>query len=92
MMAYVITMARFSTPACPTKYSVLQGDCLSPLILCFNTFFKQEKCKQFVFSPHNENHRFLHLVLWFQFADDAAVVTTSKRKNQLLLNCFSWWC
>ena len=29
---------------------------------------------------------------WFQFADDAAVVTTDERENQLLLNCFTKWC
>ena len=26
------------------------------------------------------------------FADDAAVITTNERENQLLLNCFSRWC
>ena len=29
---------------------------------------------------------------WFQFADDAAVVTTDERENQLILNCFTKWC
>ena len=76
---------------------MLQGDCLSPVIfnLCFNTFIqfiKQEKCKQFGFSPHDENDRLFRPIRWFQFADDAAVVTTNERENQLLLNCFSRWC
>ena len=76
---------------------MLQGDCLSPLIfnLCFNTFIqfiKQEKYKQFGFSPHDKNDRLFHPIHWFQFADDAAVVTTNERENQLLLNCFSRWC
>ena len=87
----------FSTPAIPFNRGVLQGDCLSPLIfnLCFNTFIqfiKQEKYNQFGFSPHDENDRLFHPVHWFQFADDAAVITTNERENQLLLNCFSRWC
>ena len=84
----------FSTPSIPFNRGVLQGDCLSPLIfnLCFNTFIqfiKQEKYNQFGFSPHDESDRLFH---WFQFADDAAVITTNERENQLLLNCFSRWC
>ena len=31
------------------------------------------------------------IVHWFQFADDAAVISTSERENQLLLNCFTRW-
>ena len=94
--SYIISDS-FSTPAIPINHGVLQGDCLSPLIfnLCFNTFIhfiKQEKYKQFGFSPHDENDRLFHPIHWFQFADDAAVVTTNERENQLLLNCFSRWC
>ena len=29
---------------------------------------------------------------WFQFADDAAVITTQESENQHLLNSFSVWC
>ena len=29
---------------------------------------------------------------WFQFADDAAVITSGEKDNQLLLNCFTRWC
>ena len=29
---------------------------------------------------------------WFQFADDAAVITGQESENQHLLNCFSIWC
>ena len=91
---FCIISENFSTPAFPFKRGVLQGDCLSPLTfnLCFNTFIqfiKQEKYKHFGFSPHDENDRLFHAVHWFQFADDAAVVTTNERRNQLLLNCFS---
>ena len=31
-------------------------------------------------------------VHWFQFADDAAVITTCEKENQILLNCFTRWC
>ena len=78
--SYIIS-DRFSTPAIPFKRGVLQGDCLSPLLfnLCFNTFIqfvKQEKYNQLGFSPHDGNDRLFHSVHWFQFADDAAVITT----------------
>ena len=91
--SYIISDS-FSTPVIPINLGVLQGDCLSPLIfnLCFNTFIqciKQEKYKQFSFSPHDENDRLFHPIQWFQFAGDAAVVTTNERENQVLLNCFS---
>ena len=87
----------FSTPAIPFKRGVLQGDCLCPLLfnMCFNTFMqfvKQEKYNQLGFPPHDETDRLFHPVHWFQFADDAAVITTNERENQLLLNCFSRWC
>ena len=32
------------------------------------------------------------LVCWFQFIDDAAVMTTNERENQLLLKCSLKWC
>ena len=79
------------SPAIPVKRGVLQGDCLSPLIfnLCRNTFIqlvKQDKYKQLGFSPHDGNDRLFNPVHWFQFADDAAVVTSDERANQFLLN------
>ena len=87
----------FVTPAIPVNRGVLQGDCLSPLLfnMCFNTFtqfIRQEKYKQLGFSTHDENDRLFNPTHWFQFADDAAVVTTDERENQLLLNCFTKWC
>ena len=87
----------FTTPCLPFQRGVLQGDCLSPLLfnLCFNTFIqfiKQEKYKKLGFSPHDEHDRLFNPVHWLQFADDAAVVTTNERENQLVLNCFSRWC
>ena len=92
-----IISENFTTPCLPFQRGMLQGDCLSPLLfnLCFNTFIqfiKQEKYKQLGLSPHDEHYRLFNPVHWFQFADDAAVVTTNERENQLLLNCFSRWC
>ena len=86
-----------NTPAIPVGRGVLQGDCLSPLLfnLCFNTFtqyIKAEKYKQLGFSPHDQNDRMFQPVHWFQFADDAAVITSNEKENQLLLNFFTRWC
>ena len=55
-------------------------------------FIKQEKYAQLGFSPHDASDRLYHPIHWFQFADDAAVVTSDERENQLLLNCFTTWC
>ena len=71
---------------------VFQGDCFSSLTfnLCFNTFINYisaQKFSQFGFSIGS-----LSPVRWFQFADDAAVITSLQKENQLLLNHFSRWC
>jgi hypothetical protein len=34
----------------------------------------------------------LNPIHWFQFADDAAVITGQEKENQLLLNRFTVWC
>ena len=60
-----------------------------------NTFIqviKQDKYKQLGFSTHDSTDSLFNPIHWFQFADDAAVVTTDERENQLLLNCFTKWC
>ena len=44
------------------------------------------------FSFHYKLDCLFKPIHWFQFADDAAVVTTNERENQLLLNCFTKWC
>ena len=82
----------FQTPFISVGRGVLQGDCLSPLTfnLCFNTFINYlsaQKFNQFGFSIGS-----LSPVHWFQFADDAAVITSLEKENQLLLNHFSRWC
>ena len=70
----------------------LQGDCLSPLLfnLCFKTFLqhiKSKKYQQFGFSC-----KLLNPIHWFQFADDAAVITSQESEKQHLLNRFALWC
>ena len=58
--------------------------------MCFNTFIqhiKTDKYRQFGFSL-----QFLNPVHWFQFADDAAVISSQESENQHLLNRFSIWC
>jgi len=63
--------------------------------MCFNTFIqfiRQKKYKQLGFSAYDKLDCLFKLVHWFQFADDAAVVTTNEYENQLLLNYFTKWC
>ena len=58
--------------------------------MCFNTFIqhiKAEKYRQFGFSL-----QFLNPIHWFQFADDAVVISSQESENQHLLNRFSIWC
>ena len=87
-----IITSEFRTPFITVGRGVLQGDCLSPLLfnMCFNTFIqhiKTEKYRQFGFS-----FQFLNPIHWFQFADDAAVISSQESENQHLLNRFSIWC
>ena len=79
------------TPFISVGRGVLQGDCLSPLTfnLYFNTFINYistQTFNQFGFSIGS-----LSPVHWFQIADDAAVITSLEKENQLLLNHFSRW-
>ena len=92
-----IITEQFSTPFITVGRGVLQGDCLSPLLfnMSFNTFIqhiKLEKYRQLGFWKLNENGTPLNPIYWFQFADDAAVISGQERENQLLLNRFTIWC
>ena len=82
----------FRTPFIKVNRGVLQDDSLSPLTfnLCFNTFIRfvaHQKFKQlrFALNTLNPTH-------WFQFADDAAVITGLENENHILLNHFAHWC
>ena len=58
--------------------------------MCINTFIqhiKSGKFRQFGFITN-----LLNPVHWFQFADDAAVISGQDSENQHLLNRFSIWC
>ena len=88
---YIITDS-FQTPFITVGRDVLQGDCLSPLTfnLCFNTFIRyisDQKFKQFGFSTSSRLP-----IHWFQYADDAAVITGLENENQIHLNHFTRWC
>ena len=88
----VITKS-FATPFILVGRGVLRGDPLSPLAfnLVFNTFIRYIKSEQFEQFGYCYNN-ILTPEHWFQFADDAAVVTGQESENQVLLNAFSCWC
>ena len=87
-----IVIESFQTPFITVGHGVLQGDCLSPLTfnLCFNTFIRyisDKKFNQLGFTLGS-----LSPIHWFQFADDATVITALENENQILLNQFTRWC
>ena len=92
-----IITEQFSTPFIAIGRGVLQGDCLSPLLfnMSFNTFIqriKSEKYSQLGFWKFNKTGIPCNPIHWFQFADDAAVISSQEKENQILLNRFSVWC
>ena len=92
-----IITEQFNTPFITVGRGVLQGDCLSPLLfnMSFNTFIqhiKSEKYRQLGFWKLSEIGIPCNLIHWFQFADDAAVISSQERENQMLLNRFTIWC
>ena len=92
-----IITEEFSTPFITVGRGVLQGDCLSPLLfnMTFNTFIqhiKSQKYRQLGFWNTIENGITLNPLHWFQFADDAAVISGGEKENQILLNRFTIWC
>ena len=63
--------------------------------MSFNTFVQHIKPESFLqlgFSKFNKTGIPCNLIHWFQFADDAAVISSQERENQILLNRFSVWC
>ncbi|CAB4039450.1 Hypothetical predicted protein [Paramuricea clavata] len=63
--------------------------------MSFNTIIqhiKSEKYRQLGFWKSSENGTPLNPLHWFQFADDAAVVSGQEKENQMLLNRFTIWC
>ena len=84
----------FVTSPLQVEKGVLQDDCLSPLLInmLFNTFIQTlTKSKEF----GQLNYRYDNIIQprnWFQFADDAAALTTSEYGNQILLNVFTSLC
>ena len=88
---------KFSTPFITVGRGVLQGDCLSPLLfnMSFNTFVQHIKSESFMqlgFWKFNKSGIPCNPIHWFQFADDAAVISSQEKENQILLNRFSVWC
>ena len=83
----------FTTDYVHVGKGVLQGDCLSPLLfnMVINTFIQRIKGQQFEQLGY-KFLKYLSLRHWYQFADDAAIVTGSEKHNQILLNEFSRWC
>ena len=80
----------FVTDLIHMEEGVLQGDCSSPLMfnLIINTFIhsvKHEQYEQFGYKYM----RYLTPLYWYQFADDAAVISGLESENQILLNLFS---
>ena len=83
----------FVTDFIHMEKGVLQGDCFSPLMfnLIINTFIhsvKHEQYEQFGYKFM----RYLTPRHWYQFADDAADISSLESENQILLNLFSRWC
>ena len=92
-----IITEKFSTHFITVGRGVLQGDCLSPLLfnMSFNTFIqhiKSDQYRQLGFWKLGETGVPCNPIHWFQFADDAAVISGQERENQMLLNRFTIWC
>ena len=87
---------QFSTPLITVGRGVLQGDCLTPLLfnMSFNTLVQHinsESYTQLGFWKFNERDIPCNPIYWFQFTDDAVVISSQEKENQILLNRFSVW-
>ena len=88
-----IITKKFITCYIPVGKGVLQGDSFSPLIfnMLVNTFVQCISAEQYTNFGYRAFKNFVPRN-WFQFADDAASVTSLEYENQILLNVFSRWC
>ena len=62
---------------------------------CLNIFIqhiKEEKYSPFCFSTSYDPGSSFAPIYWFQFADDAAVISGHEQENQILLIRFYIWC
>ena len=92
-----IITSDFTTPYITVERGVLQGDCLGLLLfnMCFNTFIQHIRSEKFcqlgfcLKSVHGLSFTSTH---WFQFTDNAAVISGQEQENQMLLNRFTIWC
>ena len=80
----------FVTDFIHMEKGALQGDCFSSLMfnLIISTFIhsvKHEQYEQF----GCKFMRYLTLRHWYQFANDAAVISCLESENQILVNLFS---
>ena len=83
----------YATDFIRVEKGVLQGDSLSPLLfnMVINTFIQHIKKEEYTQLGYSF-HKAFYPRHWFQFADDAAVITGQEHENQILLNAFSRWC
>ena len=74
-------------------YSFLQGDCINPLLfnLIINTFIQHIKQNEYE-QPGYKFSKYFSPRHWYQFTDDASVVTGQEYEAQILLNAFTRWC
>ena len=73
-------------------YNYCYWDCLSPLLfnLCVNSLINTIKDER-IHCLGYVNDVSLRPRHWFQFADDAAIISAHNEDNQLLCNAFSKW-
>ena len=88
---------KFNTPFTTVSRGVLQGDCLSPLLfnMSSNSFIQHIKSESFLqlgFWKFNKTGIPCNPIHWFQFAGDAAVISSQEKESQMLLNRFSVLC
>ena len=83
----------FVTDIVNMEKGVLKEDFFSPLmfIMIINTFIQSVKQEQYKTFGYNFL-RYLTPRHWYQFADNAAVISGLESENQILLNLFSRWC